>query len=78
MTVVCEGGGLDDLQHQLGWMGKKGMIVCFMTRAVAEDCLSVRELELYLIEKGIGYKKMEELHPDYDDERVQIYRLFPK
>jgi hypothetical protein len=31
-TIVCDCGGLTDLKYQLRWIGKKGMIVCFLER----------------------------------------------
>jgi len=32
LTIVCEGGGLADFEHQMKLMGKEGMIVCFLER----------------------------------------------
>lgn len=76
-TIVCEGGGLNDLDHQLRWMGKEGIIVCFLDRESSspEDYLSSRALEEYLIDKDMDYQRMEGYHPDYHDERVQIYKI---
>ena len=33
LTIVCEGGGLRELEQQLRWMGREGMIVCFLERS---------------------------------------------
>ena len=78
MTIMCEGGGLSDLEFQLRWMGKEGMILCFLERGFnsPEDYLSARTLEFFLLEKELNYQKIEDFNPDYQDERVQIYRIF--
>ena len=80
ITLVCEGGGLSDLQHQLNWIGKEGIIICFLEREInsPEDYLSKRNLEIFMEEKDMNYTKIEEFNPDYQDERVQIYRVFRK
>lgn len=54
------------------------MIVCFLERnySTPEDYLEARTLEAFLIEKDLNYQKIEGYHPDYYDERVQIYRVF--
>lgn len=77
LTVVCEGGGLTELRQQLRWIGSEGMLVCFMERELGapEDYLESRALELLLEEKGLDYQRMEGYHPDYQDERVMIYRI---
>ena len=78
LTLVCEGGGLNDLKFQLRWMGRRGMILCFLERDQEnpEDYLSARTLETFLLEQGINYHKVEDLSLDYQDQRVQIYRIF--
>ena len=43
-----------------------------------EDYLSRRNLEIFLDDKGINFSKIEDFNPDYQDERVQIYRIFRK
>ena len=51
LTVVCEGGGMTDFKHQLHFMGKKGMILCFLERENAdyEDYLDSRSVEEFLL-----------------------------
>ena len=51
------------------WMGKKGMIVCFLEREFGnpEDYLESRALEEYLLEAELNYEKIESYHPDYED-----------
>lgn len=46
LTIVCECGGLGDLQYHLKWMGQNGMIVCFLERplGMTEDFLTSRSL----------------------------------
>jgi hypothetical protein len=33
-TIVCEGGGLSELEYHLKWIGREGLILCFMDRAM--------------------------------------------
>ena len=51
--IVCEGGNLDDLECQMKWMGKKGMIVGFMERSydMDDEYLNAKSLERYLLKK---------------------------
>ena len=60
------------------WMGKKGMIVCFLEREFGnpEDYLESRALEEYLLEAELNYEKIESYHPDYEDYRVKMYRIW--
>ena len=32
LTIVCEGGGLNELNYHLKWIGREGLILCFMER----------------------------------------------
>ena len=55
------------------------MILCFLEREYnsPEDFLTVRVLEKFLNEKDINYDKIEDYHPDYNDERIQMYKIYP-
>lgn len=78
LTVVCECGGLSDLQHHLQWVAREGLILCFLERSfeMAEDFLSSRALEEYLLETELHFERVEQYHPDYYDERVKIYHIW--
>jgi hypothetical protein len=52
LTIICEGGGgLGDLENQLKWLGREGMVLCFLERGEGEDQLTWRSLEQTLIER---------------------------
>ena len=64
---MCEGGGIEDLEEQMKWMGKKGMIIGFMERSydLEEEYLNAKSLERYLLKNELEYEEVESKHPDY-------------
>lgn len=43
-TIICEAGNIEDLMHQLRWIGKEGIIIGFQERdsRIFEDYLDSR------------------------------------
>ena len=77
LTIVCEGGGLTDLDSHLKWLGKEGLVLCFLEReGESEDYLTSRSVEERLIERELNYERIDQYHPDYVDERVAIYHIW--
>lgn len=58
-------------------MGKEGMILAFMKRENWEEGLDKRTVEEYLNEKSYEYEIIDTYHPDYVDNRVIIFRIYP-
>lgn len=54
------------------------MILGFLERDsyILDDFLTCHKLEILLLTKQYEYEKIESYHPDYVDERVQIYKIW--
>lgn len=37
LSIICEGGGLADLDYHLRWIAKDGLILCFMERSIESE-----------------------------------------
>jgi hypothetical protein len=50
LTIICEGGGVGELENHLRWLGREGQILCFLERETeSEEFLTWRTLEERLI-----------------------------